>query len=124
MRKLAAVLAGLLVPAFLLAVVAPAVAQDKAKPLEVKNKVLLENDKVKASELTYAPGAENKAVASSTTRIVRAMKGGTLQRTYADGKKEDVVWKAGDVKQLTATQAYNTKNTGKTEVQLYIVQLK
>jgi hypothetical protein len=124
MRKLAAVLAGLLVPAFLLAVVAPAVAQDKAKPLEVKNKVLLENDKVKVSELTYAPGAENKAVASSTTRIVRAMKGGTLQRTYADGKKEDVVWKAGDVKQLTATQAYNTKNTGKTEVQLYIVQLK
>src|ERR1700682_6072917 len=111
MRKLAAVLAGLLVPAFLLAVAAPAVAQDKAKPLEVKNKVLLENDKVKVYELKYAPGAENKGVASSSTRVVRALKGGTLQRTYADGKKEDIVWKAGDAKQLTASPAYTTKNT-------------
>jgi negative regulator of sigma E activity len=134
MRKLAAVLAGLLVPAFLLAgtVVNSAIAQEKAtksavkeKPAKsVKMKVLLENDKVKAYELTYALGAENTGVASSTVRIVRALKGGTLLRSYADGKKEEVVWKTGEVKQLNPAQAYTAKNIGKTEVQLYVVLLK
>jgi hypothetical protein len=57
-------------------------------------------------------------------RIIRALQGGKLQRTYADGKKEDVVWKAGETKQLAPVAAYTTKNVGKTVVQLYIVQLK
>lgn len=134
MRKLAAVLAGLLVPAFLLAgtVVNSAIAQEKATKSAVKEKaakpvkmkVLLENDKVKAYELTYALGAENTGVASSTVRIVRVLKGGTLLRSYADGKKEEVVWKTGEVKQLNPAQAYTAKNIGKTEVQLYVVLLK
>jgi hypothetical protein len=137
MRKLAAVLAGLLVPAFLLAgsVVNTASAQEKAakpaakekaaKPApEVKTKVLLDNAKVKAYELTYAPGAENTGVASSAVRIVRTLKAGTLTRTYADGKKEEVVWKAGEARQLDAGPAYTAKNNGKTEVQLYVVLLK
>ena len=34
---------------------------------------------------------------------VRALAGGTLQRTYADGKKEKVVYKTGEVKINTAT---------------------
>ena len=136
MRKLAAVLAGLLVPAFLVAggVVNSAIAQEKStksaakeatKPAaEVKTKVLLENAKVRAYELTFAPGAQNTGVASSAVRIVRVLKGGTITRTYADGKKEDVVWKAGEVKQLDPTPAYTAKNNGKTEVQLYVVLLK
>ena len=135
MRKPTAVLAGLLVPAFLLAgaVVDTAIAQDKAaKPAEkatkaapeVKTKVLIDNAKVKAYELTYAPGAVNTGVASSAVRIVRCLKGGTLQRNFADGKKEEVVWKAGEVKQLEPVGAYTAKNIGKTEVQLYVVLLK
>jgi hypothetical protein len=126
MKKLAAVVAELIVPAFLLAggVVDSAIAQDKSSKSAVQRKDLLENDKVKVYELTYAPGAENSSVASSTVRIVRALQGGKLQRTYADGKKEDVVWKAGETKQLTPVAAYTTKNVGKTVVQLYIVQLK
>jgi hypothetical protein len=137
MRKLAAVLAGLLVPAFLLAgaVVNSAIAQEKATKSAVKEKatksasavkmkVLLENDKVKVYEVTYAPGAENTGVAASTMRIVRALKGGTLLRSYADGKKQEAVWKTGEAKQLDPGQAYTTKNIGKTEVQLYVVQIK
>lgn len=134
MRKPAAVLAGLLVPAFLLAgsVVDSAIAQDKAtKPVakesaakSVKTKALLENDKVKAYELTYAPGAENTGVASSAVRIVRVLKGGTLLRSFADGRKEKVVWKTGETKQLDPVQAYTAKNIGKSEVKLYVVLLK
>jgi len=124
MRTRAAALLGLLIPAFLAAGIAanPAIAQDKAST--VKMKVLVDNDKVKAYEVTYAPGAENKGIASTTMRIVRGLKGGTLERTYADGKKELVRWKAGEVKQVNPGPAYTTKNIGKGELQLYVVQLK
>jgi len=126
MRTLAAALLGLLTPAFLVAgiVVNSAIAQDKGAGPAVKMKVLVDNDKAKAYEATYVPGAQNKGVVTSTVRIVRALKGGTLERTYADGKKEKVVWKAGEVKQINPGPAYTTKNIGKSDLQLYVVQLK
>jgi len=126
MRTLAAALLGLLTPAFLISgsVVNSAIAHGKVTAPAVKIKVLGDNDKVKAYEATYAPGAENKGVATSTMRIVRGLKGGTLERIYADGKKEKVLWKAGEVKQVNPGPAYTTKNIGKSELQLYVVQVK
>ena len=130
MRRIAAVLAGLLVPAFLLAgaVVNSAMAQEKmAKKMAkaaVKPKVLLENDKVRVYEIAWKPGAENTTIASSAYRIVRALKGGTIQRNYADGKKETVVWKTGQVRMNEPSPAYTATNIGKTEIHLYVVQLK
>ena len=124
MRTPAAALLGLLIPAFLAAAIAvnPAIAQDKAP--SVKMKVLIDDDKVKVYEATYAPGAENKGVASSSMRIVRAMTSGTLELTYADGKKEKRPWKAGQVREVKPGPAYTTKNISKSELKLYVVQLK
>ena len=123
MRALAAALFGL-IAAFLAAGIAvnPAIAQDKAP--SVKMKVLVDDDKVKVYEATYAPGAENKAVAASSTRIVRALTTGTLELTYADGKKEKRPWKAGQVREVKPGPAYTTKNISKSELKLYVVQLK
>jgi hypothetical protein len=105
-----------------------AMAQDKAKAdkgaPKSAMKVITENDKVKVYEVTYVPGAENTAVATSATRVVRSLKGGTLERRYADGKKETVEWKPGMVQVLPPQGAYTTKNVGKSEIQLYVVQLK
>ena len=86
MRRFAAVLAGLLVPAFLLAgaVVNSAMAQEKMAKAAVKPKVLLENDKVRVYEIAWKPGAENTTIASSAYRIVRALKGGTIRRNFAE----------------------------------------
>ncbi len=105
-----------------------AIAQDKMKadkgtPKAVV-KVITENDKVRVYEVTYVAGAENTAVASSTMRVVRALKGGTLERRYADGKKEKVEWKPGLVQIVPPSGAYTTKNIGKTTIQVYVVQLK
>jgi hypothetical protein len=124
MRTPAAALLGLLIPAFLAAGIAvnSAIAQDKAP--SVKMKVLIDDDKVKVYEATYAPGAENKGVASSSMRIVRAMTSGTLELTYADGKKEKRPWKAGQVREVKPGPAYTTKNISKSELKLYVVQLK
>ena len=76
------------------------------------------------SRVTFAPGAENKSIPASSVRVVRALVGGTLQRTYADGKKEDVVYKTGEVRVNEVSPAFTTKNVGKSEVKLYVVQIK
>ena len=103
-----------------------AIAQDKKANKgapKVVIKVIAENAKVTATETTYAPGAESNT-SRAEIRVVRALAGGTLQRTYADGKKEQVVYKTGDVRINEPGPAYTTKNIGKSEVKLYVVRLK
>jgi hypothetical protein len=129
---------GLVVAAFLLTglVATQALAQDKAKDTKAapaakaekgmsKITTVLENDKVRVLEVLFKPGDENKTVPSASSRVVRALKGGTLQRTYADGKVQKVEWKTGEVKFNEAEKtSYTAKNVGKTDVQLYVVVLK
>ena len=112
-----------------------ALAQEKAKaPTQEKakaekgaaaQKIIVDNEKVRVIEATFKPGDENKAVPSASSRVVRALKGGTLLRTYADGKTQKVEWKTGEARFVEAEKtAFTTKNVGKTEVQLYVVVLK
>lgn len=96
---------------------------DKGAP-KATIKVLQENDKVRVFETTFAPGAVNTAVPSSATRVVRALSGGTIERTYADGKKEKVVYKTGEVRINNPSPAFTAKNIGNTEIKLYVVHLK
>jgi hypothetical protein len=112
--------------AVLVLVATAALAQDKAekKAPQVSIHQITENDKVKVYEATYKPGAENKSIASSTMRVVRAIRGGQLQRTYADGKTEAVQYKPGQVRIQQPGPAYTTKNVGKSTMVLYVVQLK
>ena len=97
-------------------------AEKKAPPASVHQ--ITENDKVKVYEVTYKVGAENKGVAASTMRVVRAIRGGRIERTYADGKKETVDYKPGQVRVQQPGPAYTTKNIGKSVLVLYVVQLK
>jgi outer membrane lipoprotein-sorting protein len=127
MRKLA--MASLAVLAFALSgsMVSSVVAQDKKtekSAATAARKVVAENAKVLAFEVTFAPGAVNTAVPSSSVRVVRALAGGTLERTYADGKKENIVYKTGEVRINEASPAFTTKNIGKSEIKLYVVQVK
>lgn len=130
-----------LIPAFMLA--SPALAQDKAKDAKAappakdakaappakaekgKNtiKVLVDNDKVRVQEVTFKPGDEGPNV-DRPNRVIRALKGGTLQRTWADGKVDKFDWKTDETRYVEATKAYVPKNTGKSDVVLYVVLLK
>ena len=103
----------------------PAVAQDKKteRKAERAQKVLIDNDKVRVVETTTKPG-EGRSATERPYRVVRVIQGGTLERTYADGKKDKVDYKAGDVRELVPGKPYSTKNIGKTDVVLYIVELK
>ena len=125
----------ILVPAFALAaaIAIPAVAQDKAKaPAKAEKgtstmKLHLENAKVRVFERSYKPGETNTEVPSASYRVIHTIKGGTLERTYADGKKEASEFKAGTVRYLEPTKGgatYTTKNIGKTEIVNFVVVIK
>ena len=135
MKRLTSLLVALVVPAFMLVGVAvnPAMAQDKAKDAKaapaakaVKGKatikVLFENDKVRVVEGTFRPGDEGIS-ATLPFRVIRVLKGGTMQYTYADGKTEKIEWKAGDVKALEPVAAA-PKNVGKSTFVVFVVFLK
>ena len=59
--------------------------------------------------------------AKRSLRAVYAIKGGTLERTYEDGKKELIQWKDGEARIISEPRPYSVKNIGKTVVHLYIV---
>ncbi len=128
MSKLVRRFIGLLVPALMLlgGSVNQAAAQDKATAAPAKEEVtvLVDNDRVRVVEQRLKPGAESDRRARPY-RVGRAIKGGTLQRIYLDGKKETQSWKTGEVKVFEPTEAtYIVKNIGKTETILYLVNLK
>ena len=129
MRKLARMLLALLVPAFIAAgiVATPVIAQDKAAPKtemakagEAVIKEIAQNDKLRVYEATFKPG-DTSANSKRPMRVVYAISGGTLQRTYEDGKKEDIVWKAGESRIISEERPYALKNTGKTVIHLLVV---
>lgn len=103
-----------------------AIAQDKAKPAtgadQRGRKVLVENEKVLATENSYKPGSSSGMV-ERKARVVRALTDGTFEKTFSDGRKETITWKAGQVR-YSPTETYDQKNTGKTEILLYTVTLK
>jgi hypothetical protein len=126
MKRMVGFFATLAVPAVVLALAGPldAGAQEKAKAVQkFEQKELLKNDKVNVVEARWPPGSESPSVARPY-RVIRVLKGGTVQRIFPDGKKENVVYKAGEVSALEASQPYAIKNIGKSEVVLFAIFLK
>src|SRR5258706_5607177 len=76
---------------------APAAAPEKSKAPAGNQKAILENDKVKVFEVRYKPG-EGSAARERPGRVVHALTDGTMLRTYPDGKTQKMEWKAGDTK--------------------------
>jgi len=137
MKKLIRLFVSLLVPAFVLAGVAAnsAMAQDKAKDAKAApaakaekgkavQKVFSEDDRVRVTETTFKPRDVGPNVMRGF-RVTRALKGGMTERTWADGKKEKVEWKTGEVRvQGPDKQAFQNKNVGKTDIVFYTVNIK
>ena len=117
----------LLVPFFVLVAVAvvPTIAQEKAKAAksEAAVKVFVDNDKVRVFEIRFKPGDEGANVARPA-RVLRILKGGTLKRTFADGKSDKTVYKTGDVVFEESAQPFVPKNIGKSDLIFYVVFVK
>lgn len=85
--------------------------------------VLAEDDKFQVFEIHQKPG-EVSVASTSSTRVIRALSGGALLRTYADGKTEKSDWKTGEVQIQGPGPQYTVTNVGDTEVVLYVVRPK
>jgi hypothetical protein len=86
-------------------------------------KVVLDNTKVKVTEVTWKPG--QLAIGSyAEYRVVRVLSGGTVLRTYSDGKTEKMVRSDGEVYVLEPSRPYAELNTGKSDIMLTNVELK
>jgi hypothetical protein len=103
----------------------PTIAQEKAKAAksEATLKVFVDNDKVRAFEIRFKPGDQGANVARPA-RVLRVLKGGTLMRTFADGKSDKVAYKTGDVVFEEAAQPFVPKNIGKSDLIFYVVFVK
>ena len=118
----------MLIAAFVLAgaIAMPAMAQDKKAdkkaPIRAQ-KVLVDNDRVRATESVFKPGEVNPMQARGY-RVTRVLKGNTtVERTHSNGKTEKIEWKEGGVYVSPADNA-STKNVGKGEAVIYTVTIK
>lgn len=85
--------------------------------------VLAENEKVLVSDVVYQPG-DTGAASSKDGLVVYHLSDGTIERTFADGSKKVVTYKAGQTTIIAEKRPYSTKNIGKTAVHEFVVQLK
>jgi len=100
----------------------PALAQPSS-PGKPVVKELEQNDKVRVYEAIFKPG-DVSASAKRPMRVVYAVKGGVLERTYADGTKEKIIWKSGETRIMQEERDYAIKNVGKTRIDLIVTALK
>lgn len=123
MRKSQGLSSALLVAAALLAALIAVPASAQNKPGEATIKEIEQNDKVRVYEVTYKAG-ETLPSAKRPMRVVHAIQGGTLERTFEDGKKEAVEFKSVETKIINEEKPYALKNPGKSVIHLLIVAVK
>lgn len=106
----------------LLLLLAAALArEEKLAPPAVRE--IRQNDRVRVTEVTYEPG-EGSPTGRRPMRVVYAIHGGLIERTYEDGRKETSQWTTGETRILDEPRAYSLKNVGQTSLRLLVVYLK
>jgi hypothetical protein len=129
--------ASLFVPALIFAATAvtPSMAQDKAKDTKPAPaakaekgkpvvKVFHDDDSVRIFEVTFKPG-DVASTGPRPLRVIRPLKNGVLERTFADGTKDKVEFKAGEVQVFQPEpKPYTPKNISKSDLVLYVVYIK
>lgn len=104
-----------------------AIAQEKAKAEKAAGgrtvTVFVDNDRVKVYEGRFSPGEKSPQMSKRPDRVEFALTDGQMRHYYADGKVEDVTWKAGEVK-WSERATYQQENIGTTEFRIRVVQLK
>ena len=84
-------------------------------------KVVLENDRVRVLDVQFKP-KEKAAMHTHPDHVVYVLKGGKLKITTS-GKTDVLDLKTGQAIFFQAL-SHEVENTGKTDVQLFVVELK
>jgi len=92
-----------------------------------EQKQVIDNNRVRVVVATWKPGAESPSNARTMDRVVKVVKGGTVERHFEDGSKKVVIFKTGDLIYQDSPEdkmAYSIKNTSKTTVIVNAIFLK
>ena len=113
--------------AFSTAAFAQSMAMEKGGAVQTAHQrtltVLAENEKLQVIDVVYQPG-DTGAASSKDGLVVYHLSAGTIERTFADGSKKVVTYKAGQTSIIAEKRPYSTKNIGKTAIHEIVVQLK
>lgn len=85
--------------------------------------VIFDDDKVRVRELRFKPGDMGPDIVRPF-RVIRVLEGGTMRRTYRDGRRDDVQYKAGQTKVYEREGPFAIQNVGPTDIVLFVVSLK
>lgn len=97
--------------------------QSKASATPDASKVVLENDRVRVKDVTFAPGTSPMHT-HKLAHVGVVIQGGTLVFKYPDGKTETAKLEAGGVGFRDANVSHEPTNPGKTPVRVIEVELK
>jgi quercetin dioxygenase-like cupin family protein len=103
-------------------VTAVAFSQDAVKVDPKHYKVEMENAQVRVLRVHYGPH-EKSVMHSHPAAVAVFLSDGKIRFTYADGKTEDAVGKAGQA-QYTPAQAHNPENTADAPFDAVVIELK
>jgi beta-alanine degradation protein BauB len=99
-----------------------ALAQDPVKVDPSKNKLVLENDRVRVYEVKNPPGGTLK-MHSHPAHVVYFLEAGKAKFTNADGKVTEAQVKAGEAL-WSDPVTHSVENTGTTPLRAVVVELK
>lgn len=85
-------------------------------------KVILENDKVRVSEITFRPG-DSIPEHSHNDHFLYVLSAGTLKLSHPDGTSNDFTGTPGQIVWLPA-ETHSAVNTGTTEFKALVVEAK
>jgi hypothetical protein len=102
--------------------VIPGYAGPEEKSGKATGKIIVNHERVRVLEAYYRPG-DTAPSAPRPFRVVRALKGGTLEVTSPDGKRDKLVWADGETK-LLGPDVFAVRNVGNSDVHLYAVEVK
>ena len=100
----------------------PAAAQDPVKVGPTIYKVVLENERVRVSEIHFAPGAK-MPMHEHPDHFVYMMSDGKLKLSYPDGHSQEMDVHPGQTVWMNA-ETHAGENIGTTDVRGLVVELK
>lgn len=92
-------------------------------PVVAQAEVLFDDGKVRVQELRFKPGDLGGNFVRPF-RVVRVLEGGTMRRTFPDGRTEDIEYKAGETKVFGREGPFSLQNVGVTDILMFVVALK
>jgi hypothetical protein len=86
-------------------------------------KEIEQTEKFRTLDHVCQPG-ESAPMAKRGLRVFYVVEGSALERTYEDGSKEVINYKAGDSRILSDDKAFSYQNIGTTPIRFFIVYPK